>query len=105
MPIKPITKILVANRGEIATRIFRACKELAIRTIAVYSEEDKYALFRTRADEAYQIGRKMKPIDAYLNIEEIIDLAQRKGANAIHPGYGFLSENPHFAQKCEEAGI
>ncbi|MCL1790824.1 MAG: pyruvate carboxylase [Peptococcaceae bacterium] len=105
MTIKPLTKILVANRGEISTRIFRACKELAIRTIAIYSEEDKYALFRTRADEAYQIGLKMKPIDAYLNIEEIIDLAQRKGANAIHPGYGFLSENPHFAEKCEEAGI
>jgi pyruvate carboxylase len=105
MSIRPFTKVLVANRGEIATRIFRACKELNIRTIAIYSEEDKYALFRTRADEAYLTGLHMKPLDAYLNIEEIIDLAQRKGADAIHPGYGFLSENPHFAEKCEEAGI
>ncbi|MCL1917722.1 MAG: pyruvate carboxylase [Peptococcaceae bacterium] len=105
MTIKPYTKVLVANRGEIATRIFRACKELNIRTVAIYSEEDKYALFRTRADESYLTGRNMKPLDAYLDIEEIIEVAQRKGANAIHPGYGFLSENPHFAEKCEEADI
>ncbi|ADY57205.1 pyruvate carboxylase [Syntrophobotulus glycolicus DSM 8271] len=103
--IKHFNKVLVANRGEIAIRVFRACKELGIQTIAIYSEEDKYALFRLRADESYLIGKKKKPIEVYLGMEEIIDLAVRKGADAIHPGYGFLSENPEFAQKCFEAGI
>lgn len=105
MSIKPFNKVLVANRGEIAIRIFRACKELGIRTVAIYSEEDKYALFRTRADESYLIGEKKKPIEVYLSMGEIIDLALKKGADAIHPGYGFLSENPDFAQKCTEAGL
>lgn len=105
MPIKHFNKVLVANRGEIAIRIFRACKELGIRTIAIYSEEDKYALFRTRSDESYLIGKKKKPIEVYLSIGEIIDLALKKGADAIHPGYGFLSENPEFAAKCLEAGL
>jgi len=103
--IKPFNKVLVANRGEIAIRIFRACKELGVRTVAVYSEEDKYALFRTRSDESYLIGQTKKPIEVYLSIEDIIDLALRKGVDAIHPGYGFLSENPEFARKCNEAGI
>jgi len=103
--IKSFNKILVANRGEIAIRIFRACKELGIRTIAIYSEEDKYALFRTRSDESYLIGKKKKPIEVYLSMGEIIDLALKKGADAIHPGYGFLSENAEFAQKCAEAGL
>ncbi|KMT22118.1 pyruvate carboxylase [Clostridium cylindrosporum] len=98
-------KVLVANRGEIAIRIFRACNELGIRTVAIYSEEDKRALFRTKADEAYQIGHNKGPIDAYLSIDEIIHLAKKKGVDAIHPGYGFLSENPEFARKCEENGI
>jgi pyruvate carboxylase len=105
MKIKPINKVLVANRGEIAIRIFRACKELGIRTIAIYSEEDKYALFRTRADESYHIGKKKKPIEVYLSMGEIIELALKKGADAIHPGYGFLSENPQFAKKCLRAGL
>lgn len=98
-------RILVANRGEIAIRVFRACSELGIRSVAIYSEEDKFSLFRTKADEAYPIGKGKGPIEAYLNIEEIIKLALNKGVDAIHPGYGFLSENPEFAMKCEEAGI
>ncbi|MDF2609884.1 MAG: pyruvate carboxylase [Lachnospiraceae bacterium] len=98
-------RVLVANRGEIAIRIFRACNELGIRTVAIYSEEDKYSLFRTKADESYQIGKNKGPIEAYLSIDEIISLALKKGVDAIHPGYGFLSENPEFARKCEEAGI
>ncbi|MCY6959177.1 pyruvate carboxylase [Clostridium brassicae] len=103
--VKKFKRILVANRGEIAIRIFRACNELGIRTVAIYSDEDKCALFRTKADEAYEIGKKQGPIEAYLNIDEIINLALKKGVDAIHPGYGFLSENPEFARKCEEAGI
>lgn len=103
--IKQFKKVLIANRGEIAIRIIRACKELGIRTIAIYSEEDKNALFRTKADEAYEIGEGKSPIDVYLDIPGIIELAKSKGADAIHPGYGFLSENPDFAQACEDAGI
>ncbi|KOA18905.1 2-oxoglutarate carboxylase small subunit [Clostridium homopropionicum DSM 5847] len=103
--LRKFKRVLVANRGEIAIRIFRACNELGIRTVAIYSEEDKYALFRTKADEAYLIGKNLGPIEAYLNIDEIIHLALKKGVDAIHPGYGFLSENPEFARKCEEAGI
>ncbi|MCK9444529.1 MAG: pyruvate carboxylase [Tissierellaceae bacterium] len=102
---KKINKILVANRGEIAIRIFRACNELGIRTVAVYSEEDKNSLFRTKADESYLIGKNKGPVEAYLNIDEIIRLSLKKGVDAIHPGYGFLSENPEFARKCEEVGI
>ncbi|WP_368292859.1 pyruvate carboxylase [Dehalobacter sp. TBBPA1] len=105
MKIQNFNKVLVANRGEIAIRVFRACKELGIRTVAIYSEEDKYALFRAKADESYLIGEKKKPIEVYLSIGEIINLALKKGVDAIHPGYGFLSENPEFAEKCEEAGI
>ncbi|MDD3295220.1 MAG: pyruvate carboxylase, partial [Geobacteraceae bacterium] len=98
-------KVLAANRGEIAIRIFRACNELGIGTIAVYSQEDKLSLYRYKADEAYLIGKGKSPVDAYLGIDELINLAKDKGADAIHPGYGFLSENPVFAEKCEEAGI
>ncbi|QIB69129.1 pyruvate carboxylase [Aminipila butyrica] len=98
-------RVLVANRGEIAIRVFRACKELGIRTVAIYSEEDRNALFRTKADEAYQIGKGKSPVDVYLGINEIIELAKAKGVDAIHPGYGFLSENVEFARKCEEEGI
>lgn len=98
-------RVLVANRGEIAIRVFRACHELGIRTVAIYSEEDKASLFRTKADESYQVGKGKSPVEAYLNIDEIIQLAKKKGVDAIHPGYGFLSENPAFAKKCEEAGI
>ncbi|CAK7058763.1 pyruvate carboxylase [Tissierella sp.] len=98
-------KVLVANRGEIAIRIFRACNELGIRTVAIYSNEDKNSLFRTKADESYLIGRNKGPIEAYLNIDEIIKLSLKKGVDAIHPGYGFLSENPEFTRKCKEVGI
>jgi len=100
-----INKILVANRGEIAIRIFRACTELNIRTVAVYSKEDSGSYHRYKADEAYLIGKDKKPIDAYLDIEAIIDLAKEVNVDAIHPGYGFLSENIHFAKRCEEEGI
>lgn len=100
-----IKKILIANRGEIAIRIIRACQELGIRTVAIYSKEDKYTLFRTKADESYLIGETKGPVGAYLNIKEIISLAKKKGVDAIHPGYGFLSENPEFVRQCEENGI
>lgn len=103
--MKKFKRVLVANRGEIAIRVFRACNELGIRTVAIYSNEDKYSLFKTKADEAYLIGENKSPVEAYLNIEEIISLALKKGVDAIHPGYGFLSENSEFASKCEEAGI
>ncbi|MCI6011176.1 MAG: pyruvate carboxylase [Firmicutes bacterium] len=103
--IKKFKRVLVANRGEIAIRVFRACRELGIRTVAIYSEEDKNSLFRTKADEAYQIGKGKTPVGAYLGIDEIIALAKAKGVDAIHPGYGFLAENVEFAKACEEAGI
>lgn len=105
MEIRKFKRVLVANRGEIAIRIFRACRELGIRSVAIYSQEDSLSLFRTKADESYLIGKDKSPIDAYLDIDEIIQLALNKGVDAIHPGYGFLAENPEFAQKCNEAGI
>ncbi|WP_332629601.1 pyruvate carboxylase [Halalkalibacter flavus] len=100
-----IKKILVANRGEIAIRIFRACTELNIRTVAIYSNEDSGAFHRYKADEAYLVGEGKKPIEAYLDIEGIIELAKRNEVDAIHPGYGFLSENIDFAKRCFEEGI
>jgi pyruvate carboxylase len=103
--MRKFKRVLVANRGEIAIRVFRACNELGIRTVAIYSREDKNSLFRTKADESYLIGENKGPIEAYLGIDEIINLALKKGVDAIHPGYGFLSENAEFARKCEEAGI
>ena len=103
--IKKFKIVLVANRGEIAIRVFRACRELGIRTVAIYSEEDKNSLFRTKADEAYQIGKGKTPVGAYLGIDEIIALAKSKGVDAIHPGYGFLAENVEFAKACADAGI
>ncbi|RXI98145.1 pyruvate carboxylase [Anaerobacillus alkaliphilus] len=103
--MKKVSKVLVANRGEIAIRIFRACTELHIRTVAIYSKEDTGAYHRYKADEAYLIGEGKKPIDAYLDIDGIIELAKRNQVDAIHPGYGFLSENIHFARRCEEEGI
>src|SRR5688572_3083261 len=101
----PLKKVLCANRGEIAIRIFRACTELGIRTVAIYSEEDRTQEHRHKADEAYLVGRGKKPIDAYLGIEEILDIAESAGADGIHPGYGFLSENPELAAACEKRGI
>src|SRR5690625_3125 len=103
--LRKINKVLVANRGEIAIRIFRSCTELNIRTVAIYSKEDASALHRYKADESYIIGKGKKPIDAYLDIEGIITLAKNVGVDAIHPGYGFLSENIQFAKRCEEEGI
>ncbi len=103
--MKKINKVLVANRGEIAIRVFRACTELNIRTVAVYSKEDSGSFHRFKADEAYIVGEGKKPIDAYLDIEGIIEIAKRANVDAIHPGYGFLSENIHFARRCEEEGI
>ena len=105
MCAKKIEKVLVANRGEIAIRIFRACTELHIRTVAIYSKEDTGAYHRYKADEAYLVGEGKKPIDAYLDIEGIIEIAKRNGVDAIHPGYGFLSENIEFAKRCQEEGI
>lgn len=102
---KVFNKVLVANRSEIAIRIFRACYDLGLHTVAMYSNEDANSLFRTRADEAYLIGENRSPLGAYLDIPAIIDLAKRKGVDAIHPGYGFLAENADFARACEEAGI
>ncbi len=98
-------KILVANRGEIAIRIFRSATELGIQTVAIYTHEDKFSLHRYKADEAYLIGTPGAPIASYLDQEQIIALALKTGAEAIHPGYGFLSENSEFAAKCAKAGI
>src|SRR5690554_6395487 len=98
-------KILVANRGEIAIRIFRAATELHLRTVAVYTFEDRYSLHRYKADEAYLIGPKDEPLSPYLDIEEIIKIAKENEVDAIHPGYGFLSENVRFAERCKEEGI
>ena len=103
--LKKVTKVLVANRGEIAIRIFRACTELNITTVAVYSKEDSSALHRYKADESYLIGEDKSPIDAYLDIENVIRLAKEVNVDAIHPGYGFLAENIDFAKRCEEEGI
>ncbi|MCL2492803.1 MAG: pyruvate carboxylase, partial [Clostridiales bacterium] len=105
MSIMNIKKVLVANRGEIAIRIFRACYDLDLSTVAIYSKEDSLNLFRMKADEAYLIGEGKSPLAAYLDIPAIINMAKRKGADAIHPGYGFLSENADFARACEKEGI
>ncbi|QQZ08075.1 pyruvate carboxylase [Heyndrickxia vini] len=103
--MKKIEKVLVANRGEIAIRVFRACTELNIRTVAIYSKEDSGSYHRYKADEAYLVGEGKKPIDAYLDIEGIIEIAKSSNVDAIHPGYGFLSENIQFAKRCVEEGI
>ena len=101
----PFKRLLVANRGEIAIRIFRAATELNIRTIAIYAHEDRFAIHRYKADEAYKLGGIGDPRGAYLNWQRIIESAVKWGVDAIHPGYGFLSENPDFAQACKDAGI
>jgi len=98
-------KILIANRGEIAIRIMRAANELGKRTVAIYAEEDKLSLHRFKADEAYKVGEGLGPVAAYLSIPEIIRVAKMAGADAIHPGYGLLSENPDFVEACAAAGI
>ncbi|MEL4105570.1 pyruvate carboxylase [Oscillospiraceae bacterium WX1] len=105
MSEQKIYKVLAANRGEIAIRIFRACYDLGLKTVAMYSNEDTLSLFRTHADEAYLIGKNKSPLGAYLDIPTIISLAKQHHVDAIHPGYGFLSENADFAKACEAAGI
>ena len=98
-------KLLVANRGEIAVRVFRACNELGLSTVAVYAREDEYSVHRFKADESYLVGAGKKPIEAYLDMDDIIRIAKKTGADAIHPGYGFLSENPEFAEACRKNDI
>ncbi|QIT54991.1 pyruvate carboxylase [Aquisalimonas sp. 2447] len=98
-------KILIANRGEIAIRVMRAANELGKRTVAIYAQEDKLGLHRFKADEAYQVGEGMGPVEAYLSIDEVIRVAKMAGADAVHPGYGLLSENPELVDACEAAGI
>src|SRR5436190_5261141 len=103
MPV--FRKLMAANRGEIAIRVFRSAHELGIRTVAIYSHEDRFAMHRLKADEAYQVGKPGEPIRSYLNIEAIVELAKEKAVDAIHPGYGFLAENAEFARACARAGI
>ena len=103
--MKKIKSVLVANRGEIAIRVFRACYEMGIRTVAIYSKEDTLSLHRNKADEAYLVGEGKKPVEAYLDIDDIIRIAKEHDVDAIHPGYGFLSENAEFAKRCQEEGI
>src|SRR3984957_272536 len=101
----PIIKLLALNRGEIAIRIFRAANELKIRTAAVYPDEDRLSLHRFKADEAYLIGEGKGPVQAYLDVDGIVALAKERGVDAIHPGYGFLSENPALPRACDAVGI
>src|SRR5205085_6272718 len=100
-----MNKLLALNRGEIAIRILRAANELKLKTVAVFSQEDRLSLHRFKADEAYLIGMGKGPVQAYLDVENIVALAVDKGVDAIHPGYGFLSENPALPRACERAGI
>src|SRR3954469_17457592 len=103
--IRPINKLMAANRSEIAVRIFRAGTELGMRTVAIFAQEDRLNIHRYKADEAYQIGIGKGPVAAYLDIDSIVAVAKEKGVDAIHPGYGFLSENPDFARACQKAGL
>src|SRR5262245_9159328 len=98
-------RLLVANRSEIAIRCFRAATELGLRTVAIYAQEDRLAVHRFKADEAYLVGTGKGPVGAYLDIPGIVALAKEKNVDFIHPGYGFLSENVEFAKACAEAGI
>src|SRR5262249_56657834 len=102
---RSIRRLLAANRSEIAIRVFRSAHELGIRTVAVYAHEDRFALHRFKADEAYRVGTPGEPLRAYLDIEGIVALARQQEVDAVHPGYGFLSENPAFARACRDAGI
>src|SRR3954447_12410680 len=105
MAITPFRRVLAANRGEIAVRIFRASTELGFRTVAIFSEEDRVHLHRYKADEAYLVGKGLEPVAAYLAEDEIVELAKRHDIDAIHPGYGLLSERASFARKCRDAGL
>src|SRR4051812_36980701 len=100
-----MNKLLALNRSEIAIRILRAANELGLRTVAIYSQEDRLALHRFKSDEAYLVGEGKGPVEAYLDFEGIVALAKEKEVDAIHPGYGFLSENPALARACDRAGI
>ena len=102
---RKIKTLLVANRGEISIRVMRAAHELGIRTVSIYSQEDRFSLHRMKADESYLIGEGKGPVEAYLDIDDIVRVALEAGADAVHPGYGFLSENPGFAEACAQAGI
>src|SRR5438045_5903952 len=104
-PARSVKKLLVANRSEIAIRVFRAATELGLRTVAIYALEDRLSVHRFKADEAYLVGEGKGPVGAYLDIPGIVALAKEKGVDLIHPGYGFLSENAAFAQACKKAGI
>src|SRR5436853_4097446 len=104
-PARSFKKLLVANRSEIAIRVFRAATELGLRTVAIYAQEDRLSVHRFKADEAYLIGQGKGPVAAYLDIDGIVTLAKEKGVDLIHPGYGFLSENANFARACGKAGI
>ena len=103
--MRRIQSLLVANRSEIAIRVMRAAAELGMRTVAIYSNEDRFALHRFKADESYLVGEGRKPLQAYLDIDDILRIAKLAKVDAIHPGYGFLSENPAFARACAQAGI
>jgi len=102
---REIKRILVANRGEIATRVLRAAAELGIRTISIFTHEDRFSSHRYKSDEAYQVGEDDDPLKPYLDIEAIIEVARLNNVDAIHPGYGFLSENVAFATRCRDEGI
>src|SRR5688572_12923443 len=103
--LQRIRSLLVANRGEIAIRVMRAANELAVRTVVVYSQEDRFSLHRTKADEAYLVGEGKGPVEAYLDVDSILRIAREAHVDAIHPGYGFLAENPAFAEACASAGL
>src|SRR5512133_2562615 len=104
MELKPIKKVLIANRGEIAVRIIRSCREMGIHTVAVFSDADRTSMHVRYAGEAYHIGPSPSN-ESYLKIDKIIEVAKQSGADAIHPGYGFLSENAEFSRRCKEEGI
>src|SRR6516162_1633071 len=103
--VRPFRKLLAANRSEIAIRVFRSAHELGVRTVAIYAHEDRFALHRFKADEAYRVGTPGEPLRAYLDIDKLIALAREREIDAIHPGYGFLAENAQFARACAAAGI
>ena len=101
----PIRRLMVANRSEIAIRVFRSTHELGIRTVAIYTHEDRFALHRFKADEAYRVGDQGEPLRSYLDIDNIVAIAKEHEIDAIHPGYGFLSENAKFAKACKDAAV
>src|SRR2546429_1442153 len=104
-PERRVRKLMAANRSEIAIRVFRTAHELGLRTVAIYAYEDRFALHRFKADEAYSVGTPGEPLRAYLNIDDIVALAVAHDVEIVHPGYGFLSENPKFAAACRKAGL